>query len=141
MSQLLFQSVSEQGSFASSNILYEMSSRLILITGANRGKVTPEPRVTLIQSTQVEKHFVNDLPGIGFATVQALGLRSPSDHFILGCRNKQNGDKAASQLRDLGVQSNVDVFEVDLTCDDSLVAFAKAIEDTYGKLDGKPCAA
>lgn len=76
--------------------------------------------------------------GIGFATLQALSLRNPTDHFILGCRNKENGKQAVSQLRELGVQSQIDVLEVDVTRDDSLIAFAKAVETTYGKLDGRP---
>ncbi|KAF3403306.1 putative oxidoreductase [Talaromyces pinophilus] len=86
-----------------------MSSRLILITGANRG--------------------------IGFGTLQALSLHSPSDHFILGCRNKEDGNQALKRLRELAVQSKIDVMEVDVTRDDSLIAFAKAVETTYGRLD------
>jgi len=39
-------------------------------------------------------------------------------------------------LRELGVQSKIDVIEVDVTDDDSLIAFAKAVETTYGRLDG-----
>lgn len=77
------------------------------------------------------------MAGIGFATLQALSLHSPSDHVILGCRSKENGNQAINQLRELGVQSKIDVMEVDVTRDDSLIALAKAVETTYGRLDGK----
>ncbi|KAH8691631.1 hypothetical protein BGW36DRAFT_305552 [Talaromyces proteolyticus] len=86
-----------------------MSSRLILITGANRG--------------------------IGFATLQALSLKSPTDNFILACRQKEKGFEAVEQLRDFGIQSEIDVLEVDVTCDYSLISLAEKVKTKYGKLD------
>jgi NAD(P)-dependent dehydrogenase (short-subunit alcohol dehydrogenase family) len=76
------------------------------------------------------------ISGIGFATLQALSLKTPSDHFILGCRDIQKGQQAITQLRNLGVESKIDVLQVDVTSDDSLVASAKEVYDRHGKLDG-----
>lgn len=105
-----------------------MSSRLILITGANRGKL-----VDRLNPTN-QALIVNS--GIGFAILQALSLKAPSDQFILGCREKDKGEQAIVQLRSLGVKSRIDVLQIDVTSDESLVASAKEVHDRYGKLDG-----
>lgn len=105
-----------------------MSSRLILITGANRGK--------LLNRLDSTSPVLRVILGIGFAILQALSLKTPSDQFILGCREKDKGEEATVQLRSLSVKSRIDVLQVDVTSDESLVASAKEVYDRYGKLDG-----
>jgi NAD(P)-dependent dehydrogenase (short-subunit alcohol dehydrogenase family) len=86
-----------------------MSPRTILITGANRG--------------------------IGFAILQALAERSPSDHYLLGSRTKANGIEAIAKLRELGVKSTVDVLELDVSSDESIQAAVEEVQSKYHKLD------
>jgi len=84
-------------------------------------------------------HFPNTSsnihPGIGFAILQALATRSPSDHYLLGSRDATKGTTAISQLRDLGITSQIDVLTLDVTSDDSIRAAEKEIREKYKKLD------
>lgn len=90
---------------------HKMSSpKVILTTGANRG--------------------------IGFSIVQALGLRYPNNIYILACRSTPSGHEAAKKLQNLGVKAKLDIVELDIVNDDTIIAAAKYIESTYGRLDG-----
>ena len=85
------------------------SHRVVLITGANRG--------------------------IGFAILQALALRSPSDQYLLGCRDLSKGQAATQELRKLGINSFVDPIEIDVTSDESLRTAVQTVESKFGRLD------
>jgi hypothetical protein len=86
-------------------------SMIVLVTGANRG--------------------------IGFAIVQVLARRIPTATILLGCRSSAAGQEAIEKLRELGVKSKLDVVELDIGSDSSIVAAVARIEKEYGRLDGK----
>jgi len=85
-------------------------SQIILITGANRG--------------------------IGYAIVQATALRYPQHTYILGVRSTSSGQTAITSSRALGVISKLDVLELDVTSNSSILAAKDYISKTYGRLDG-----
>ncbi|KAE9371474.1 NAD(P)-binding protein [Stipitochalara longipes BDJ] len=84
-------------------------SQLILVTGANRG--------------------------IGFSIVQATALRNPSSTYILACRSSPSGEAAVIELKKLGVTAPLDVVELDVTKDSSIMSAKEYIEKKYGRLD------
>jgi NAD(P)-dependent dehydrogenase (short-subunit alcohol dehydrogenase family) len=86
------------------------SSKVILTTGSNRG--------------------------IGFSIVQALGLRSPQNTYILACRSPSSGHNAVKELQNLGVKAKLDVVELDILSDDTIINAAKYVQSKYGQLDG-----
>lgn len=88
---------------------------IILVTGANRG--------------------------IGFAIVQAAAGKILDATFILGCRSLEAGHEAAQKLRDLHPNAVIDVVQIDIEHDESILAAVKYINEKYGKLDGQlsPC--
>ena len=86
-----------------------MSPRTILITGANRG--------------------------IGFSILQALAIRSPSDHCLLAARSTENGQLAIQELRKLGVQAEIDVVQLDVANESSIKEAEQEIRKQYGRLD------
>ncbi len=84
--------------------------QIILITGANRG--------------------------IGFAITQQMALRLPSSTHILACRSVESGETAIQELRKEGVTANLDVVELDVTSDNTILKAKEYIEKKYGRLDG-----
>jgi NAD(P)-dependent dehydrogenase (short-subunit alcohol dehydrogenase family) len=85
------------------------SPRVVLVTGANRG--------------------------IGLAVLPALALRSPSDHYFLGCRDRSKGEAAVQGLRKLGITAPVDPIQMDVTSDESLRAAFETVKSKFGHLD------
>jgi len=79
--------------------------KIALITGANRG--------------------------LGLEIARQLGKQHIT--ILLGTRNRERGEAAASQLRALGM--DVIPLELDVTNQASIEAAARLIEQTYGKLD------
>ncbi len=88
-----------------------MPSQIILVTGANRG--------------------------IGFSIIQATAPRNPTATYLLGCRSIAAGEDAIKELRTLGIESKLDVVELDITNDDSIFAAAEYVKTKYGHLDGQ----
>jgi NAD(P)-dependent dehydrogenase (short-subunit alcohol dehydrogenase family) len=86
-----------------------MSSPIILVTGANRG--------------------------IGFAIIQVTALRLPNATYILGCRSQPSGLAAISELQKLGVTATLDVVEIDVTNDASILAAKDTVEKKYHQLE------
>ncbi|KAI9728541.1 MAG: hypothetical protein M1834_007679 [Cirrosporium novae-zelandiae] len=86
-----------------------MAPRTILITGANRG--------------------------VGFAILQSLTQRTPSDYYVLVCRSKEKGLETIKRLRDLDIVSRTDVLELDITSDEGIQAAVEEVKDNYGNLD------
>ena len=83
--------------------------RTILITGANRG--------------------------IGFSTLQALSKAYPSYTYLLACRTLESGHKAVQQLRQLEVEADIDVIELDVDSNKSILAAVETVKEKYGRLD------
>jgi NAD(P)-dependent dehydrogenase (short-subunit alcohol dehydrogenase family) len=86
------------------------STQTVLVTGANRG--------------------------IGFSIIRALAPHLPTATYILAVRSLSSGQTAISELRKLGITSSLDIVELDITNDDTIVKAKKYIEEKYGKLDG-----
>jgi NAD(P)-dependent dehydrogenase (short-subunit alcohol dehydrogenase family) len=86
-------------------------STIVLVTGANRG--------------------------IGFAIVQLLAARIPTAVILLGCRSTTAGHEAVEKLKALDTKSALDVVQIDIEDDSSIVAAVAAVEQKYGRLDGE----
>ncbi|KAJ5321294.1 carbonyl reductase [Penicillium atrosanguineum] len=70
--------------------------------------------------------------GIGLAVAQSLA-RDHSFRVLIGCRNIDAGEKAASELRSDGHEASA--IELDLTSSDSIQAAISRIEKDHGYLD------
>ncbi|MCJ1351596.1 MAG: hypothetical protein MMC33_001580 [Icmadophila ericetorum] len=86
-----------------------MAPQIILTTGANQG--------------------------LGFSIVEVITDREPSAIQILTCRNVNAGNKALEKLRQRGIQSRIEVLELDVTNDDHIIKAVKHVETKYGRLD------
>lgn len=64
--------------------------------------------------------------GIGLGIVEATTTRIPSATLIIGCRS----------LRNRGIQSKLEVVEMDIENDASIATAAEAVDKKYCKLDG-----
>jgi NAD(P)-dependent dehydrogenase (short-subunit alcohol dehydrogenase family) len=84
--------------------------QVVLVTGANRG--------------------------IGFSIVQATALRNPTSSFILACRSVSSGEAAMVELKKMGLAAHLDVVELDVTNDATIVSAKEYVEKKYGCLDG-----
>jgi NAD(P)-dependent dehydrogenase (short-subunit alcohol dehydrogenase family) len=69
--------------------------------------------------------------GVGFETARQLGQLGFT--VIVGARDGQKGEMAASKLRDEGLDASSIV--LDVTDDDSIAAAARWTENKFGKLD------
>ncbi|KAL9105429.1 MAG: hypothetical protein Q9227_009390 [Pyrenula ochraceoflavens] len=69
--------------------------------------------------------------GIGYEIVKELATY-PNYHVLLGCRDVSRGEEA---LLSMGAPLNVNPVPLDITSDDSIEHAARAIEQTFGKLD------
>lgn len=106
------------------------SCPIILVTGANRGKST---------SYCVEKRKLigGCSIGLGFAIIQALATRAPGSILCLGCRSVNAGAHSVQELRRQGVNSTIEVVDLDVTKDSSIKCAAKFLSQKYGKIDGE----
>lgn len=91
--------------------LISASEQVILCTGANRS--------------------------LGFAILQTTALQLPSAIYILGCHSPTAGSEAVSELRKLGAKSQIEVLQLDVAEDSSIIDAVKFVHENFGKLDGK----
>ena len=73
---------------------------------------------------------------LGLAIVEVLAKREPSAIHILGCRNTAAGDKAVEKLREDGINSAIEVIQLDVTNDDHIQAAVDHVRSKYQRLDG-----
>ncbi|RAO68978.1 uncharacterized protein BHQ10_004990 [Talaromyces amestolkiae] len=85
------------------------ASHVVLVTGANRG--------------------------LGLAIVHALATRAPGSTICLGSRSIDAGVKAVQELRQKGVDSIIEVVELDITKDSSIKSATTILRQKYGKID------
>lgn len=74
--------------------------------------------------------------GIGFAITQQTALRLPTSTCILACRSLASGEAPVQELRKESVTANLDVLELDVTSDTTILKAKDYIEKKYGRLDG-----
>lgn len=87
-----------------------MTSRIILVTGANRG--------------------------IGFCIAQVLAQKNVEDTVIITARGQESASQAIQKLRGLGARTHLDSAVLDVTSDESIHALISVIQERYGRLDG-----
>jgi len=83
--------------------------KIILITGANRG--------------------------VGLAIIEGGASRVGPATFILACRTSSRGEEAVQTLRSAGVESPIEVLQLDVSDDASIEAAAAHVKEKYGRLD------
>lgn len=88
-----------------------MAPQIILTTGANQG--------------------------LGFAIIQVIAQRLPSALHVLACRDVASGNDAVQKLRDQGINSEIDVVQLDVTNDDLIEKAVDHVNSKYHRLDGK----
>lgn len=87
------------------------SSKIILVTGANRG--------------------------IGFGIVQALAKRSEQNTIIIASRKEMDAEQAAIDAKALSPGSRFFPLGLDVTSDDSIAASVNEVQAEFGRLDGE----
>ena len=75
--------------------------------------------------------------GLGFQILHVGGLRKPSDHYVLACREVSSGNQALGELRKLGVKSEIEVLQLDVTNDSHIIKAVEHVKTKHGRLDGK----
>jgi NAD(P)-dependent dehydrogenase (short-subunit alcohol dehydrogenase family) len=88
------------------------SAKTILVTGGNRS--------------------------IGFGIVQRLAQRSSENNIIIAARQKENAEKAISELQALGFKNPFHPISLDITDDESIRNAVAEVDLKFGKLDGTP---
>jgi NAD(P)-dependent dehydrogenase (short-subunit alcohol dehydrogenase family) len=88
------------------------SAKTILVTGGNRS--------------------------IGFGIVQRLAQRSSENNIIIASRQKENAEKAISELQALGFKNPFHPISLDITDDESIRNAVAEVDLKFGKLDGTP---
>ena len=75
--------------------------------------------------------------GVGYETVKALMKSDTAYHIILCSRSLQKGNSAASQLqKDLpSSPSSLEVLQLDVRSDDSILDAFNAVEKKHSRLD------
>ncbi|KAH0359253.1 NAD(P)-binding protein, partial [Aureobasidium melanogenum] len=86
-----------------------MTSRIILITGANRG--------------------------IGYCIAQVLAQKNVQDTVIVTARGQYSALQAIQKLKESGAQTHLDSSALDVTSDESIHALISVIQERYGRLD------
>ncbi len=86
------------------------SARTVLVTGGNRS--------------------------IGFGIVQRLAQRSSENNIIIASRQRQDGEKAVSELQTLGFKNPFHAISLDITDDESIRNAVAEVDQMFGKLDG-----
>lgn len=86
-------------------------SRVILVTGANRG--------------------------IGFAIIQSLAMHpiTTNSILLLGCRDVTKGDEAIKELKKIGCSSSMHTIPLDINSDESIRYAVSTITSKLGHLD------
>lgn len=90
---------------------YTMASKVVLITGANRG--------------------------IGLSIAKALGQRAPQSTILVAGRSKQSAEKGVEELWQKVEGVNFRPVALDVTDDESINAAVELVGNEYGRLDGE----
>ena len=66
-----------------------------------------------------------------------MDKRAPEDHVLLAVRDVAKGEAAVAGLRKRGLKSKLDVVQLDLASNESIIAAEKEVREKYGRLDGE----
>ncbi|KAF3042037.1 hypothetical protein E8E11_000850 [Didymella keratinophila] len=72
--------------------------------------------------------------GIGFALAAEL-LSDPGKHVLLGSRSVEKGTIAIEDLKSRNLPGSVELLQIDVSDETSIVAAAKTVESIHGRLD------
>ncbi|KAI9903113.1 hypothetical protein N3K66_002465 [Trichothecium roseum] len=72
--------------------------------------------------------------GIGFELARQL-ITTEANHVLLGCRSEEKGEKAARELRSMGLPGTVEPLLIDVVDEASVIAAVQKVESTHGRLD------
>ncbi|KAJ4292721.1 hypothetical protein N0V90_009384 [Kalmusia sp. IMI 367209] len=72
--------------------------------------------------------------GIGFELAAQL-LSDASKHILVGSRSIEKGEAAVKDLQSRNLPGIVDLVQIDVSDEDSILAAANQVEATYGRLD------
>jgi NAD(P)-dependent dehydrogenase (short-subunit alcohol dehydrogenase family) len=70
--------------------------------------------------------------GIGFELAAQL-LGDVSKHVLLGSRSVEKGEAAVKDLQARNLPGNVELVQIDVTNEDSIIAAAREIEAKHGR--------
>jgi NAD(P)-dependent dehydrogenase (short-subunit alcohol dehydrogenase family) len=70
--------------------------------------------------------------GIGFELASQL-LANSSNHVLLGSRSAEKGEVAVKDLQSRKQPGTVELLQVDVASDESIVAAAKRVESKHGR--------
>ncbi|KUI72944.1 Carbonyl reductase [NADPH] 1 [Cytospora mali] len=72
--------------------------------------------------------------GIGFEVVAQL-LKDANKHVLLGSRSAEKGEHAVKELQSRGLPGTVELLQLDMSREDSILAAAKKVEGEHGRVD------
>ena len=75
--------------------------------------------------------------GLGFAIIQLIAQRLPSALHLLACRDLASGQKALENLRLQGIESEIEVVQLDVTNDNQIEQAVDHVKSKYHRLDGE----
>jgi NAD(P)-dependent dehydrogenase (short-subunit alcohol dehydrogenase family) len=70
--------------------------------------------------------------GIGFELASQL-ITDPSKHVLLGSRSVEKGEAAVKELQSRNQPGTVELLQVDVNSDESIIAAAKSVESKHGR--------
>lgn len=70
--------------------------------------------------------------GIGFEVATQL-LTDASKHVLLGSRSAERGGQAVKDLQSRGLPGTVELLQLDMSSQDSILAAAKRVESEHGR--------
>lgn len=102
-----------------------MNQMIILVTGGKGIFLISMPN-----NHGLNKFTANG--GIGFEVAAQL-LTDATKHVLLGSRSAEKGEHAVKDLQSRGLPGMVEMLQLDMTSEDSILAAAKKVEGEHGR--------
>ncbi|KAJ5267906.1 hypothetical protein N7478_010714 [Penicillium angulare] len=84
----------------------------------------------------MQKILIDELLlGLGLAIAQALAIQVPESILYLGSRSRDAGSQALQEVRLQGITSDIEVIEIDVNQDRSIVSAVEILSQKHGKID------
>lgn len=94
--------------------------------------MSPIPPFTFRTAKANEQFFLAANSGIGFELARQL-IATEANHVLLGCRSEEKGEKAAQELRSMGLPGTVEPLLIDVVDEASVIAAVQKVESTHGR--------